>query len=183
MNRDDKTAKASTDPLQAWVHGTADIPAGGLSRTRTASETERAAIVKALGLTALDKLDVRYRIVSLPGGGWRLSGDLTTDVVQACVVTLEPVASHLSETFNVEFWRDAGEPEGGEDKSVLSGPDVEALPSDEIPAGRIVFEALSAGLDPYPRSSSAAFDWQDPETASPEKISPFSILAKLKDKS
>lgn len=182
MTRDDKSAKSTADPLAGWTHATTDVPAGGLSRTRAASESERAEIVKALGLTALDRLDVRYRIVALPGGGWRLSGELSGRVVQPCVVTLEPVASDLAERFDVEFWRDQGEPEGGEDKSVLSGPDVEALAGDDIPAGRIVFEALSAGLDPYPRKRDAAFDWRDPAAAAPEKTNPFSVLAKLKGK-
>ena len=30
-----------------------------------------------------------------------------------------------------------------------------------IPVGRIVFETISAGLDPYPRKPGAEFTWAD----------------------
>ena len=142
-----------------------DIPAQGLSYTRSAAPQERAAIVEALGLAALDRLEATYRINSISGGGWRLAGKMTAAVDAVLRVTLEPVPSDIDEAFNVEFWRDLDEPEGGEDKSVLDGADVEHLEGDAIPAGRIVFESLSAALDPYPRKEGATFDWKDPKAA------------------
>ena len=172
----------SVSPLAAWGHATADIPASGVHRARQASEEERAAISKALGLKALDTLAADYRITSVPGGGWRLKGTLSADLVQSCVVTLEPVPAAVSETFDVEFWRDLGEPEGGEDKSVLEGPDVESLTGDTLDVGRIVFEAFSAAIDPYPRAPGAALDWRDPKAKNPQKSNPFSVLGRLKDK-
>jgi hypothetical protein len=48
-----------------------------------------------------------------------------------------------------------------------------------IPVGRIVFESLSASLDPYPRSEGAEFTWQDPKSES--AANPFAALSKLKD--
>lgn len=167
-------------PLRAWVVATAQVPAQGLAETRQASAQERADIAAALSLTALDALEAVYRIRSLPGGGWRLSGSILADTVQPCVVTLEPLAQRITDTFDVEFWRGRGEDLGGEDKSVLEGADVETLQSDEIDVGRIVFEALSAGIDPYPRKPGVDFDWSDPKAAEPQKDNPFSVLAKLK---
>jgi uncharacterized metal-binding protein YceD (DUF177 family) len=152
-----------------------------LDVTRAASPQELADMVKDLGLAALDKLETSYRITSISGGGWRLAGTLTADVVQFCVITLEPVPARIEENFKVEFWRELEEPEGGEDKSVLEGADIEQLEDSAIPAGRIVFECLSAALDPYPRKEGAALAWDDPAAAQPEKVTPFSVLAKLKD--
>lgn len=169
------------NPLQDWSHATVDVPAQGLEYQRAASPQERAAIAKELGLAALDRLEASYRVTAIAGGGWRLAGTLSADVVQSCVITLEPVPAQITETFKVEFWRDLDEPEGGEDKSVLDGADTEALEGDVIPAGRIVFECLSAALDPYPRKEGASLAWQDPKAGEPEKITPFSVLAKLKD--
>ncbi|MEQ1717249.1 MAG: DUF177 domain-containing protein [Hyphomicrobium sp.] len=175
-------SKVPPNPLRLWAHATTEIPAGGLSRERAASEAERADIAKALGIPAVERLVARYKITSIAGGGWRLEGTISAAVVQSCVVTLEPVPLTIEERFDVEFWRDKGEPAGGEDKSVLDGPDVEPLDGDDIGAGRIVFETVSGALDPYPRKPGAAFEWQDPAAVEVEKNNPFSVLGKLKDK-
>lgn len=167
-------------PLASWSHATVDVPAQGLEVTRSANDAERADIVRALPLAALDKLQAHYRITGLAGGGWRLKGQISASLVQTCVVSLEPVSSAIEEPFEVEFWREVSEPEG-EDKSVLEGPDVETLTGDEIPAGRIVFETLAGALDPYPRKEGAAFDWND-RAGDAEKSNPFSVLMQLKDK-
>lgn len=176
-------ASSPRNPLQGWSHAIVDVPAQGLDYKRAANSQEKAEIAKELGLSALDRLETDYRLAAISGGGWRLSGTLSADVVQSCVITLEPVPERIEEAFKVEFWRDLDEPEGGEDKSVLEGADVEALEGDAIPAGRIVFESLSAALDPYPRKEGASLAWQDPKAEEPEKITPFSVLAKLKDQS
>lgn len=174
-------ASSPSNPLLSWSHATVDVPAQGLDITRSASPQERADMVKDLGLAALEMLEAAYRITAISGGGWRLAGKLSADVVQSCVITLEPVPARIEETFKVEFWRELAEPEGGEDKSVLEGTDVEPLEDSAIPAGRIVFECLSAALDPYPRKEGASLAWDDPAAAQSEKITPFSVLAKLKD--
>lgn len=175
-------APSHAAPLQDWSHATVDVPAHGLEIKRAANPQERAAIAKDLGLASLDSLETAYRISAISGGGWRLTGTLSAAAVQSCVITLEPVPAQIEETFKVEFWRDLEHPEGGEDKSVLEGADQEALEGDMIPAGRIVFESLSAALDPYPRKEGASLAWQDTAAENSEKVTPFSVLAKLKDK-
>lgn len=172
-----------SNPLHDWFHATVDIPAQGLEYQRAAGPQERTAIAKELGIVTLDRLEASYRVTAIAGGGWRLAGTVSADVVQSCVITLEPVPAQITETFKVEFWRDLDEPEGGEDKSVLDGADIEALEGDVIPAGRIVFECLSAALDPYPRKEGASLGWNDPKAQEAEKNNPFSVLAKFRDKS
>lgn len=169
-------------PLSNWTHAAADIPDRGLSRERAVSEGECAELAGALPLLSVDKLVATYRITSIPGGGWRLIGKMIADVVQSCIVTLEPVPAHLEETFDVEFWQDAPASESGGDLSVLQGPDIEPLQGNAIAAGRIVFETLAAGLDPYPRMGDAAFNWTEPAASDEKKSSPFAVLAKLKGK-
>lgn len=169
-------------PLSDWTHATAEIPDRGLTRERAASEAERSEIARALKLISLDKLVAAYRITSIAGGGWRLAGKITADPVQSCIVSLEPVPAHLEETFDVEFLHEAPASESGGDLSVLQGPDIEPLEGNVIAAGRVVFETLAAGLDPYPRKGGASFEWQDKAASGDNKISPFAVLAKLKDK-
>lgn len=170
-----------TDHLD-WTHKIVDIPAGGLRREREATESEREAVARALGLLGLHSLAARYRIEAVAGGAYRLAGNVKGDVEQACVVTLEPVSSKVDASFDVEFWPELEPADSDEDATVLEGPDVERFEHGLIPVGRIVFETLSASLDPYPRREDAEFRWQDPRAEGPEKTGPFASLSKLKDK-
>ena len=169
--------------LEEWTHNVSDIPAGGLKRERKASASECEAIAKALKIPALESLTTNYQIHALPGGGYRLSGSIQASVIQACIVTLEPLPAQVNEDFTSEFWPEPKSVDEDGDKAVLDGADIEPLQNGVIDAGRIIFEALSAALDPYPRKQGAEFDWHDPASQNPEKISPFAVLAKLKDKS
>ncbi len=56
---------------------------------------------------------------------------------------------------------------------------MEPLEHDRIDIGRIVYEALSAGLDPYPRKEGAGFEWTDPKAAEGAG-KPFAVLKKLR---
>ena len=168
------------NPLASWGHASSDIATGGLSRTRKASADECRALEQALRIPSVASLEASYRIAGLSGGGYKLSGDIKADVVQACVVTLEPVPALVADRFNVEFWSDPASREEKGDQSVLEGADVEPLIVGQIDVGRIVFETLSGGLNPYPRKQGAEFGWQDPALAKPELQGPFAALAKFK---
>jgi uncharacterized metal-binding protein YceD (DUF177 family) len=165
-----------------WTEKTAEIPAGGLGRTRSATGKEAQAVAQALSIRNVAALSVQYRIVSISGAAYRLSGSLTADVEQACVVSLDPVAGKVDATFDVEFWPDLANEESDEETSVLEGSDVERLDHGTIPVGRIAFETLSASLDPYPRREGAEFTWADPKAEEAGAPNPFAALAKLKDK-
>ena len=168
------------NPLASWSHNVTDVAVGGLVRTRKASLEECKAIEEALRIPSVGSLEVNYRIAGLPRGGYKLSGDVKADVVQACVVTIEPVPALVADRFNVEFWPDFSTRDEKGDQSVLEGADVEPLLQGEIDVGRIVFESLSAGLNPYPRKQGAEFGWQDPALENPELQGPFAALSKLK---
>jgi hypothetical protein len=170
-----------TDYLD-WTHRVCDIPAEGLQCERDATESEREGVARALGLLALRRLSARYRIEAIAGEAYRLSGKLSGDVEQACVISLEPVSGRIDAAFDVEFWPHLDVAESDEDAMVLDGPDVERFEHGTLPAGRIVFETFSASLDPYPRRDGAEFNWQDPRAQEPEKTGPFAELSRLKDK-
>ena len=171
-----------TTILSDWVHLTSDIPDGGLKRERAATASERDGIAAALHLLTMSELHTAYRIERLAGGGYRLHGRVTSTLQQACVVSLEPLDARLDEPFDIEFWetRERGDESG--EASVLDGPDIETLERGEIATGRIVFETVSAALNPYPRKHGAEMTWCDEAASVPGKTSPFAGLAKLKDK-
>ena len=170
-------------PLK-WDHAVTDIPAHGLSIERKASAGELAELTHALDIVACERLSLSYRIVAIAGGGYRLSGSLNAHVVQACVVTLEPVAEDLDESFAVEYW-----PPGAHDNSpsdeieALTAAEIELLENGIIDAGRIVYEQLAAALNPYPRKPDAEFvPPADAQANDDAKTNPFAVLAKLKPK-
>lgn len=171
--------------LADWTHLVTDLPERGLTRERAATAAERAAIANELGLVACDALVFDYRLVQRGGGRVHLSGRLLATVTQRCVVSLAPVPARLSESVDVEFWPAqmiSQQVEG--ETEILSGPEVEPIDNGVLDVGRIVFEVLSASLDPYPRAEGVAFDWDDPRDTDGLKTDhPFAGLSRLKRES
>jgi hypothetical protein len=169
-----------------WDHRVQDIPESGLTLQRQATPEELAAIVRALDLGACDALSAEYALKPTLDGRYRLSGRLRAHVVQACVVTLEPVASTLDEEFDVTFWPEERmpAPEGGA-LDLDDEPEPEPIVAGHIMVGRVVFECLAAALDPFPRAPDATLDRHE---AAPEgagagtPASPFAVLAKIRPK-
>jgi hypothetical protein len=168
--------------LLEWTVAPAHVPAAGLAWRQVATSAEMAAIAKALDLIALTDLKAEGRIEALAGGYFRFKARITAAVVQACVVTLEPVPSRIDEPVRVEF-------RPGEDYAIdnTNAPDLDAeydiepIADGILQTGRIVFEQFAASLDPYPRTPNATLAKAE---AGPkiEKLNPFAVLAVLKDK-
>jgi uncharacterized metal-binding protein YceD (DUF177 family) len=155
-----------------------------LQTARSATAAERAAIASALDLLSCDEVEVDYAVQPLGGGHYRLSGALRARLTQRCVVTLEPVPQAMEESFDLEFCPPEGLPETGEEEvEALGLPEIEPLEHGSIAVGRVVFELISAALDPYPRKAGARFQWEEPTSGSEAAAGgPFAALKKLKDK-
>ena len=166
----------------AWSHRVSEIPEKGLRMERSASEAERAAVAAALDLPSCDEIKAAYNIRAIGGGRYRMSGEVRARITQRCVVTLEPLAERVEEPFDVEFRPPESIPEAADgEMEVLGAPEIEPIEQAGIDAGRVVFETLSAGLDPYPRKAGAAFDWAgEGEGAEPQLEGPFAALKKLR---
>ena len=187
-----RTSDGLTDGQLDWTHLTAAIPAQGLDMRRSATAEQRQAVAAALELLGLERLDVRYRITQAARGRFRLTGKLKARVVQACIITLEPVSADLAEPFDAEFWPADAMPDAtavappAGDRAVLEDDGPEPIEHNQIDAGRIVFEALATALDPYPRAPGAALEWPEPAVedgaanGAPATGNPFAALAKLK---
>jgi uncharacterized metal-binding protein YceD (DUF177 family) len=143
-----------------------------------AGEAERAALARRFALRALDRLEARVTLERLAGGLLRLAADLSADVVQECVVTLEPVASRVEDRFMLLYGH--AQDEAGE--VVLSGEAelVEPISGSTLDIADAVAQQLSLALDPYPRAPAAAAA-AAPEMG-PSDASPFGVLAKGQEK-
>jgi uncharacterized metal-binding protein YceD (DUF177 family) len=170
-----------------WVYRANEVAGRRVNETHDVGAEDRAELARMLDILSCDALKVSFALEPLKNERFRLSGTIDAQVTQACIVTLEPVPSSISEQFSVELYPALAPPEeagGGEEQEVLSSPDIEPYEDGRIDVGAIVYEVLSAALDPYPRKEGVEFDWVDPKIAAdPGAVSPFAALAKLKPKS
>lgn len=152
-------------------------------RSISANEAERARLAERFGLLALDRLTASLRLTRGRAGLVNVRGELEADVVQACVVTLEPVRSELRERFTVVFGAIRPVPDG----EVVIGLDeedpAEELTDGRIDLGEVVAQQLAVALDPYPRAPGADDRFEPSEreeSAAKGENTPFSALEGLR---
>jgi uncharacterized metal-binding protein YceD (DUF177 family) len=159
---------------------TADIPESGLRVAIAADEATRAAVARHAGVRAISRLEGRFEISRLTGGRIKLDGEVSAEVGQNCVVTLEPVDADVVERVDLVFApvrEDApAEPAAAD---VDAGDDMpEPLAGSAIDVGAIAVEFLILGINPYPRKPDAAFEPR--HSAESPEAHPFAALAALK---
>lgn len=166
-----------------------NLPEEELWRDIAANADERAALAARFGLVSLGRLEARIGIKWIePGVVLEVSGTFSADVVQSCVVSLEPVEAAISENLALVFARDldaAGE--------FVDPHEAEPLEGDTLDVGEIVAEELLLSLDPYPRRKDldpaamklgpgATLSGEDDPGARPARNNPFEVLAEIKPK-
>lgn len=130
---------------------------GGVVRTDRidADAAERAGLARRLAVDAILSLHAETRTARLPGGGAiAVEGRLTAEIVQRCVVTLEPFSSKVTAEFRRTFTT-AASPVDREIVIDAERDEPEPLEGDVIDLGEIVAEELALAIDPYPRSPEA----------------------------
>jgi hypothetical protein len=168
----------------AWTHRVSEIPETGLRVSREATEDECTALAEALEVVSCEGAKADYTIRAIGAGRYRMAGEVSAKLTQACVVTLEPLSTRPKEAFEVEFWPSEAVPPAPSTEVEISGlRDIEPIDHSTMDAGRVVFETLAAAIDPYPRKEGAAFDWRDKddEASEPGSTSPFAKLKTLKE--
>jgi uncharacterized metal-binding protein YceD (DUF177 family) len=163
-----------------------EIPANGTTRRFEADGAQRAALAGWLTLEAVE------RFIGTLKASWTensrgvvVEGDLAADVVQACVVTGEPVPAAVARRFKVTLLPPEDLPDldqDGDDFVIdLDGDDPpEPLVGRSIDLGALAIEQLGLGLEPYPRVDGAEFDADLFQSEAP--VSPFAVLAELQTK-
>jgi hypothetical protein len=158
-----------------------------------ASESERAALARRFGFLGLPAFSARVTVDRRPGGQIVVEGRLRGRIVQACVLSLDPVTQELDDAFRLVFKENLAEerdPESGE--AVLSAQTdaPEPLVGNMLDVGEIVAEQLSLTAEPYPRRPGIKLEDVMPKLRSggrrgpPEqRRHPFAGLAALRDKS
>jgi uncharacterized metal-binding protein YceD (DUF177 family) len=149
------------------------VPPGGCTEYLTADETELAALAVRLKLPRLLSLRSRLRVERLRAGGATVSGELTADVAQTCVVTLEEFRSTLTFPVARVFLPPKEIPDDDSEEA-----DADPVIEGRIDLGELVTETLSLNLDPYPKTPGAQFE--APSAESKPSASAFAVLEQLK---
>jgi uncharacterized metal-binding protein YceD (DUF177 family) len=145
-----------------------------------ADEAERRAIANRLDLNRLERLDAHVTL-SPAGPIVRAEGRIAATLEQSCVVTGEPVASHVDEPFALLFMP---EPQvaAPDEEIELGGQDCDVVFYDgaAIDLGTAIADTLALSIDPYPRSAAADAALREAGVLTEEQASPFAALAALK---
>jgi uncharacterized metal-binding protein YceD (DUF177 family) len=151
----------------------------GLEVGFEANAAERAALARRFGLLALDRLSGAARLRRASDGRIRAKVTFEADVVQSCVVTLDPVPARLVDSFEASFG-DGAEVGLEVDVELDEDDPPEPIRGGRMELGELVAQHLSLALDPYPRKPEAELPAEagadEPAEPNPR---PFAALAKL----
>ena len=135
---------------------------GEVVETIEATEAERKALAERFELEAIGSLRATLRLRSVRGGKMvRVTGELEAEVVQTCVLTLDPVPARVAESFGALFAPESLIPKPEDEIDIdpfLSDEDSpEPMSNGRIDIGELTAQHLSLALDPYPQAEGAAF--------------------------
>jgi uncharacterized metal-binding protein YceD (DUF177 family) len=164
----------------------------GTAMEIAASDSERAALAKRFGFLGLPAFSARVTVDRRAGGQVVVEGWLRGRIVQACILTLDPVTQELDEAFRIVFKENLAEerdPESGEALVSAQTDAPEPLGGSQLDVGEIVAEQLSLAADPYPRKQGVKLDDVLPKPRKEgrhgrheQRRHPFAGLAALRDK-
>lgn len=144
-----------------------------------ATDAERQALAKRLGLVAIERL-AAHCALDHAGSGVRARGRIKAALTQACVASGDPLPAFVDEAFELHF---RPEPAGTPDDEIeLSGDELDVIFHDgsAIDLGEAIADTLALSLDPYPRGPNAEVALQEAGVISEEQAGPFAALAALK---
>jgi len=164
----------------------ADLEEGENVVTIEADAGEREALARRFGLFSLDRLAATLRVSVEDGDALlRLRGRLVADVTQACVVTLEPVRSHLESPFEGLYSRSA-RAQAADEIELGEAEAPEPISAGVIDLGEVTAEQLALELNPFPRAEGVEFKGFSTDAEGPgegkEAAGPFAALERLKGK-
>lgn len=159
------------------------IPASGMHLDIEAKPAERAALADRFAIQSIGVLRAELTLRVLAGGAVvRVSGHVEAEVVQTCVVTLEPVAQTVSEDFVLSFGTEQSDeqPMTEIELSLDEEDPPDPILDGTIDVGEAVAEHVALALDPFPRKPGITFESGDDREVEEEKRpNPFAVLAQL----
>ena len=145
---------------------------------------ERAALATRFGLQSVDALAAALEVRPADAAG-RIAvlGSFSAEVVQTCIVTLDPVPARVEDQFTVYYARETSLPPAREVDVAIDAEDPpEPVIGDAIDLGEAVVQHFAMALDPYPRCPDASIEALEADPGDPDEApaNPFAVLARLK---
>jgi uncharacterized metal-binding protein YceD (DUF177 family) len=149
-----------------------------------ANEAERAALRDQWNVSDVLSLTSDLQIARWKKDGVKIKGRVQAKIVQACVVTLEPVESDIDEPVEAIFVPENSRlariaaNDSGEMILDPEGPDLpDTFTGDTIDVGLAVTEYAALAIDPYPRKSGATFEERIESNQKDDvRPNPFAVL-------
>ncbi len=141
---------------------------------------ERHRIAEWADLDAVDAFTAKIELRKLSPTRFALDADLVADIVQSCVVTLEPVRTRIERKFSrdLHLTPQARHPVKEIDIAPVDEDGREEIASLRYDLAVPVLEELALAIEPYPRAPGVAFEPPpDPDAA---ELHPFAALRSLK---
>ena len=174
------------------------LDANGSKLFLSANDGECKALAGRLGLISLSKLHLEVFLRLTNTGSIRLNVKFSANVLQSCVVSLDPVAERVADQFSVlckidgtRQLRKTAQSDVCDEVVVDPFEEdlVEVVEDGKIDVGELAAQHLSLSLNPYPRASG---NEERVELACPEydikyaggekeRENPFSVLAGYQD--
>lgn len=160
------------------------IPAAGRIITVDADADELARLTELMNVSEVGAFHADLKAEKLRGG-IHVTGGLTAEVTQPCVVSFEPVVQKIAEPVDRVFMP-------GEDRAFDATPGSETfidLEGDDIPdhfqgpeldLSPLLLEILGLAIDLYPRAPGAEMPASD-DADDEEELNPFAALKALKE--
>jgi uncharacterized metal-binding protein YceD (DUF177 family) len=167
-------------PFEKFIELTA-LSEAGMDVVLAPNEAERAQIAEWADVSVVPSFEAKVTLRRLSPSRFSYAAQLKAQVVQPCVVTLEPVTQSLEEEFTRELHLTHATRRRPELVELTPGAGEDEAP-EEIESPRYdvagpVLEEFSLAIDPYPRASGVAYEPPTKEMPA----SPFAALAKLKE--
>jgi hypothetical protein len=197
-----KMTRTAKQPESEWSYSISvdDIPTQGKSYEIAPDDAEREAIARRLGIESLNALRARLRVSREERGYvFQVQGELSADVTQSCVITLEPVDSKIEDSF--EAWyadhgqalsfkraqHDAQSKKDTGDLPILEEhEDPEPIENGRIDLGELVIQYLSLSINPYPQKEGVDYENKEMErksgTREALRPNPFAALKNWRPK-
>lgn len=152
---------------------------GDGARHLEASEQERAALARRLGIVRIERL-VADVVLDENNNALGLTGSLSADIVQTCAVAGDELPVHIEEPLNIRFVP-AGE-YGADEEIELSEDDCDEIEfsGNSVDLGEAVSQSLALAIDPFATGPNADAIRKQAGLLDEYSSGPFAALAALK---
>jgi len=181
-----------TSEMTCLIHWT-DVTGKGARKKIIATEKSCVELAKMLDIVALREVKADFQITRWRGAGLKVTADISADVEQNCVVSLEAISSCVQEQGEWFFKPEAQSRKNTDNEVVLQIDPLGEDPADPLVDGRVdlwqlLIEHLCLMIDPFKRSATAELgtvynDVMETPASESSNNSPFAILKTIGKKS